>query len=321
MKESDEVESSGPKVSVCVISYNHVKYIRRCLQSLVNQETDFNFDVIIRDDYSTDGTREIICEFSEKYPNIIKAILPTKNDGGTKNYLIVHQAASGQYIAHMDGDDFALPGKLAAQSRYLDLNPNCIAVVHRLTLVNGEGNPLNQSWPKFFSYDKYNLIRLVRTHPEFGHSSLMYRNGSYANWLQESEQADLVDLFFYVHLAAKGLIGVIDKPLGFYTMGVGISTKANLYKLVIEALNYSKTLGVPEEDYRFACARQFMIFAGKALLEQEVETFKFLIEKSCQYKLISLKQIFLYFTRNNPMILRWVVFLYLRGKLLTTTAA
>lgn len=307
-----------PKVSVCVISYNHAKYIRRCLQSLVDQETDFDFEVIIRDDCSTDGTREIIHEFSEKYPQLIRAIFPPRNDGGTKNYLLVHQAAIGQYIAHMDGDDFAMPGKLAIQARYLDLNPRYVAVVHRLDLVNCDGVPLNQSWPKIFSYNEYDLIRLVRTHPEFGHSSLMYRNGSYANWLHESEQPDLVDLFFYVHLAAKGPIGVIDEPLGIYTMGVGISTKANLHRLVIQALDYSKTLGVPEGDYRFACARQFMIFASKALLERQSVLFKTLIENSYHQQVISLKQLFLYLIRDSPIIQRWVVFLHVQRKRLAT---
>lgn len=112
-----------PKVSVCVVTYNQVKYIGECLQSIVDQETDFDFEVIVGDDCSTDGTREIVKKFSNLYPNLFKLILHEQNVGAAHNYKAVHDHAIGKYIAHCDGDDSWLPNKLQRQTKVLDKNP------------------------------------------------------------------------------------------------------------------------------------------------------------------------------------------------------
>ncbi len=112
-----------PKVSVCVMTYNQKNYIGQCLQSIVDQKTDFEFEVIVADDCSSDGTREIVEFFAGKYPKTVKAVLHSKNVGVGINYRSAHDLAVGQYVAHCDGDDFWLPGKLSYQSKLLDLNP------------------------------------------------------------------------------------------------------------------------------------------------------------------------------------------------------
>src|SRR4051812_33860573 len=60
--------SSGPKVSVCVITHNHAKFIGQCLQSILDQAVSFDFEVIVGDDASTDGTRDIVLDFAARYP-------------------------------------------------------------------------------------------------------------------------------------------------------------------------------------------------------------------------------------------------------------
>ena len=65
-------QEKTPKVSVCVITFNHEKYIRQCLQSIVDQETNFDFEVIVGDDCSKDGTREVVQEFAGKYLTIFQ---------------------------------------------------------------------------------------------------------------------------------------------------------------------------------------------------------------------------------------------------------
>ncbi|MDE4942717.1 glycosyltransferase family 2 protein, partial [Francisella tularensis] len=62
------------KVSVCVMTYNQEKYIGPCLESLVTQETDFDFEIIVGDDFYTDGTRDVIQEYQKKFPDIIKPV-------------------------------------------------------------------------------------------------------------------------------------------------------------------------------------------------------------------------------------------------------
>lgn len=118
---------SPPKISVCAVTYNQEKYIRQCLQSIVGQQTDFEVEVIVGDEGLTDDTRGIIREFQDRYPGVIKPVFRAHNLGRFKNYQFVYRAASGQYVAHMDGDDW-LPGKLAAQVDFLDRYEACAAV-------------------------------------------------------------------------------------------------------------------------------------------------------------------------------------------------
>src|SRR5690554_1721762 len=116
--------SSDVKVSVCVITYNQEKYIRECLQSIVDQEVDFKIEVIVADDCSTDKTQEIIKEFAHKYPHLIIPIFHSENVGISLNYRSAHDRATGEYVAHCDGDDMWLPGKLTYQAELLDKHPH-----------------------------------------------------------------------------------------------------------------------------------------------------------------------------------------------------
>lgn len=131
-------DEKAPKVSVCVVTYNHEKYIRQCLQSLVDQKTNFAFEVIVGEDCSTDGTRAIVQKFAENYPEIVKPIFHEKNVGGNVNYFSVHGAALGEYIAHLDGDDYALPGKLNVLANVLDSRPDVNVVWHRMKVLNNK---------------------------------------------------------------------------------------------------------------------------------------------------------------------------------------
>ena len=127
---------SKPKVSVCVVTYNQEKYIRQCLQSIVDQKTSFEFEVIVADDCSTDGTTRILEEFSEKYPHLIRALFQPVNRGPTQNYFDAHNEARGEYVAHLDGDDYCLPGKLQRLAAHLDAHPGCMIVWHRMHVLN-----------------------------------------------------------------------------------------------------------------------------------------------------------------------------------------
>ena len=95
-----------PEVSVCIITYNHEPYIRECLDSIVNQETNFKFEVVIRDDNSKDATLHILEEYRLRYPNIIKILPSSTNLGMNKNFRKVIDAAVGKYIAICEGDDY-----------------------------------------------------------------------------------------------------------------------------------------------------------------------------------------------------------------------
>ena len=127
------------KISVCIVTFNHAEYIQDCLASVLGQQVNADIEILVGDDCSTDNTREIISCFAHLYPTIITPIFHQTNIGGSHNYQYLIHQADGDYIAHLDGDDFWLPGKLAAQMAFLDRKSNCVAVYANAAVVNDAG--------------------------------------------------------------------------------------------------------------------------------------------------------------------------------------
>lgn len=115
------------KVTIRCFAYNHEPYIRKCLEGLVMQKTNFKYEAIVHDDASTDETAAIIREFAEKHPEIIKPIIQTENqyskqDGSIERIMETH--THGKYVAICEGDDYWTdPLKLQKQIDFLEHNP------------------------------------------------------------------------------------------------------------------------------------------------------------------------------------------------------
>lgn len=130
-------------VSIRCATYNHVNYIRKCLEGFVMQQTTFPFEAIVHDDASTDGTTEIVREFAEKYPDIIKPIVETENvwsrhDGSLTQ--IFMENIKGKYIAPCDGDDYWTdPLKLQKQVDFLESHPDYSMVHTGFEYINQKG--------------------------------------------------------------------------------------------------------------------------------------------------------------------------------------
>lgn len=126
-----------PLVSVCMITYNHEKYISQAIEGVLIQQTNFAFELIIGEDCSTDNTRKICLEYKEKYPNIIRLLLPDVNLGMSKNFIETIQAATGKYIAFCEGDDYWTDSeKLQKQVSFLDANQKYSFCCHRFRVLN-----------------------------------------------------------------------------------------------------------------------------------------------------------------------------------------
>lgn len=146
------MENCDIKVSVICLTYNHEKYIRQCLDGFVMQKTDFLYEVIVHDDASTDKTADIIMEYAEKYPDIIKPILQKENQhskrvGIHKEFTL--KAAKGKYIALCEGDDcWVDPCKLQKQADALDSNPTCKLCVATVAFMSESGKILDKTMPE-----------------------------------------------------------------------------------------------------------------------------------------------------------------------------
>src|ERR1700683_2854968 len=113
------------KVSVLIVTYNQECYIGQAIESVLAQKVNFDYEIIIGDDCSTDGTRSLITEFQRLRPDRIKAILRDRNIGANRNVAGVAAASRGQYAAFLEGDDYwTATDKLQKQVDFLDAHPD-----------------------------------------------------------------------------------------------------------------------------------------------------------------------------------------------------
>ena len=127
----------NPICTVLMVSYNHSKYIRKALESVLAQKTEYNFIIKVFDDCSTDGTQEIIKEYCEKYPNLIQAYFPEHNLGAQANILRAYKSVDTKYLAVLECDDYwCNENKLQLQIKALEENPECSFSAHNTRFEN-----------------------------------------------------------------------------------------------------------------------------------------------------------------------------------------
>jgi glycosyltransferase involved in cell wall biosynthesis len=165
---------------------------------------------------------KIIREFENKYPKNIKAIYRKKNIGGSLNFKLIHSLAKGKYIANIDGDDYANPGKLQRQVEILENNSDCVICTHDMVIVNNYDILVRSSFKRFKS-GKYSLSDLYANLPFFCNSSKMYVNDYEYNF-PPSLTDSFIDIELHVHQVMKGKIFHIDECLGGYRAQTGVSS-------------------------------------------------------------------------------------------------
>ncbi|NMB57344.1 glycosyltransferase [Candidatus Beckwithbacteria bacterium] len=197
-----------PKISILCLAYNHEKYISQTIDSFLMQKTNFDYEILIHDDASTDKTPEILKEYQKKFPNIIKLVIQKENQlskiktGILKTFLL--PSAKGKYIALCEGDDYWIDAyKLQKAVDSLDQNSDCIMFAHnsyilypdnRKELLIKRNNVLN---------NKFSLINQIYTHT----SARVFRN---------IKNLPPGDIFQYHYLLSKGNCYYYDKPLSVY---------------------------------------------------------------------------------------------------------
>lgn len=134
-----------PKVSVACVVYNQEKYAKDCLESLVCQKTDFDYEIIVHDDASTDSTPEIVKKYAEGYPSIIKPIYERENQYSKNPKLlndIIYPKLQGDYFAFIEGDDYWCDErKLQKQFDAMEANPRCSMCTHNVARIREDGTP------------------------------------------------------------------------------------------------------------------------------------------------------------------------------------
>lgn len=213
------------KVSVCIVTYNHAKFVRQTLDSVLSQQTTFDFEVIVGDDLSKDNTREILAEYQTRYPDKIRLLLHPTNLGnnGMHNALSTFKEARGEYIAQMDGDDYWInPHKLQKQADMLDQHPDYSACFTNALKVFED-----EQYEPFVLVDEkkpaYTVDDLIGEEEIFfmATSSIMFRKNAipeYPAWYYLSQSGDIPR---NVLLAKAGPIGYIDETMSVYRKNRG----------------------------------------------------------------------------------------------------
>ncbi len=135
------------KLSVIFITYNHEEYVERALRSVLMQQTDFDFEVVVGEDCSTDSTREIVSAIADEYPEgKVRLLFREHNLGPTRNVYETTMACKGRYLAYLEGDDYWTDeNKLQRQVDFLDKHPEYIGVTHDMVLVDENDEPITDA--------------------------------------------------------------------------------------------------------------------------------------------------------------------------------
>jgi glycosyltransferase involved in cell wall biosynthesis len=177
-----------PLVSVIIITYNQENYISQCIESILNQKTNFDFEIVIGEDASTDNTKRIIENYALTYPDIIFPYYHKKNLGLLRNYFQTIEKCSGKYIAQCAGDDYWIdPQKIQIQVEFLEKNPKYQMIVtnHAVYFQNKKKLVKNYSsriYKKSTNYD-YDYDNFILDRSSIGTCTVMFTKTSVNEYL------------------------------------------------------------------------------------------------------------------------------------------
>ena len=266
------------KLSVLIITYNHEKYISQALDSVLMQEVNFAYEIVIGEDCSSDRTRDILIEYQKKYPEKIRLLLHKQNLGnlGKNNLIKTHHACRGEYIALLEGDDYWTSSlKLQKQTDYLDRNPD-FAICFTSTLAFYEdGSHTPYVFPDL-NYKEISTLKDLLCDNFMHTCSVMFRNRlfkSYPKWYHEIITGDYA---LHIINASYGKIGFINEVMSAYRIhkdGIwSMRQKDNMgrnYKSAI-ALYSNLTNFLDNRYHKILEKRLFQCF--RVLMEKYIES-------------------------------------------------
>jgi glycosyltransferase involved in cell wall biosynthesis len=239
-------------VSVLVMTYNHRSFIHQALDSVLEQQASFNYEILISEDCSTDGTREIVQEYQQRHPETVRLLLSERNI--RSNAVVVRgiEAARGRYVALLDGDDYwTSPLKLQKQVDFLDSHPECSLCFHNATVVSDREGFQPWNWtpaghPQNSTLEDLWMGNFIAT------CSTMFRKGlidKVPAWY--NAMFPITDWPLHLLNAEHGKIGYIDEVMGAYRYHEG-----GYYSPLSQAQKLDKTLAFYRTmnanlDYRY----------------------------------------------------------------------
>lgn len=229
------------KVSVLMLTYNQERYINEAIRSVMLQQTDFAFELIIGNDASTDKTADACRMWQERYPQQIVLLDRKENLGLQQNFIQTYAHCRGQYVAICEGDDFwSNKHKLQRQVDFLDSHPDYSTCFHRVVNYYEENGV--KSLSNGGQKRETDILDLAQSNYISNVSAVFRRNlfGALPEWFAEVSTYD-----YAIHLlnAQYGKIHYMKKPMAVYRQhGKAIWSKAGLDKKLAIALTIRELL-------------------------------------------------------------------------------
>lgn len=225
-----------PKVSVAMLAYNQASFIAQAIESALMQTTDFDFEIVIGEDCSTDGTRELASELARRAPHRIRLLLNSRNLGMQANLVQTLSACRGRYIAMLEGDDYWTdPTKLQQQADLLDNRPGIAICHHNALLVTDDGSrppsPCHRGGvPRLATLDALMQGNFLVT------CTAMFRAGLFDVFPEWFYQCRVGDWPLHVLNARYGRIAYLAKTMAAYRIHAGGAWSAQTNLARIEGL-------------------------------------------------------------------------------------
>jgi glycosyltransferase involved in cell wall biosynthesis len=233
------------KVTVSLITYNHAPFIAQAIESVLAQQASFDFELLIGEDDSTDGTRQIVSQYQAQYPDRIRLLLNERKKvvyvngkaTGKWNFTNNIRNSRGEYIALLDGDDYWTSAfKLQKQVDFLDRNRDCALCFHNVRILD-EADPECQE-PRHAQpmRAKYGIEDLLRGN--FMHTcSVMFRSRLFEDFPPWFFKCTLGDWPLHILNAQHGSIGYLDEVMAVYRRhGKGVWSRQSRVQVLANSI-------------------------------------------------------------------------------------
>jgi glycosyltransferase involved in cell wall biosynthesis len=293
------------KVTVLVMTYNHERFISQALDSTLMQEVTFDYEILISEDCSTDATRDIVVEYQKRFPETIRLLLSEKNL--QSNQIVVRgiQAAKGQYIALLDGDDFWMsPHKLQKQADFLNNHPECTICFHNARVQHEDENRQPWNWTPPDQKEITTLEDLWMGN-YIATCSTMFRSGlfdAFPAWYDS--MFPITDWPLHILNAEHGKIGYINEVMGTYRYhSGGLYSSLSEARKLEEMLKFYKTMNA-NLNFKYdgiIKAATFQYFCDWA--EEYIKRGNFAQARSCFVKSLSGKPFYRFRSIKNLIVI------------------
>lgn len=295
--------SDNIEVSVICITYNHRKYIRKALDGIVMQKTSFDYEVIIHDDASTDGTAEIVQEYAEKY-DFIKPILQKENqysNGVSFGPKYIHPLMQGRYTAFCEGDDYWTdPYKLQTMYDYMSTHEECSMCCHAYENIEANTEKVIEEIHTLQSDGSITVQKAIKYDNPTQLASQMFRRECIIDKPSIYLNRGVGDYTVLLYAATLGEIHYIDKVMACHRIAADGSWTNRVYK--------NRNLRVKHDENMISFLTDFDKYYKNLyhdFVAEKIDEFKFdILKANSDYKAMVKHKCFSMFTRKRKLLIR-----------------